>query len=153
MAQGVDRWGLAVRLVLFFPLGFWGVWICLYVWFAQGTAAMALAMAVGGKSEWSLALLKGAAVIGWATVPLLFGSLLRNAKLPVERNRLLASVLLFVLAWPLAVFIRSFVDDRGAHDGIHALKSGFVIPFLVLALGCLVIPPPAAEGVQVPDQT
>jgi hypothetical protein len=40
-----------------------------------------------------------------------------------------------VVSWPLAIFVRSLLEQRGSADLIHALKSGFVIPFLVVSLG------------------
>ena len=43
---------------------------------------------------------------------------------------------LFLLAWPLAILARMLVEDIGGHDDpIHAVKSGFIVPFLFVALG------------------
>jgi hypothetical protein len=45
------------------------------------------------------------------------------------------SSVLFVVSWPVAVWLLEVVDHRGGADLIHALKSGFVIPLLVVSLG------------------
>lgn len=71
----------------------------------------------------------------WALLPLMFGALCRVFGVWVPIWAMLLSSVLFVLSWPLAIFVREFFDHRGDADLIHALKSGFVVPFLVFSLG------------------
>lgn len=49
-------------------------------------------------------------------------------------------------AWPVSIWLLAISDARGGSDPAHALKSGLVIPFLVLAVGIpLVVTPPRAS--------
>ena len=59
----------------------------------------------------------------------------------------LLSAVLFVVSWPLAVFVRSFFEKLGSPNPIHALKSGFVVPFLVVSLGFPMLHFPAVTPV------
>jgi hypothetical protein len=70
----------------------------------------------------------------WASVPLMFCWICRFFGAPITIAQSLASALLFVLSWPVAVFVRTFFEQQGSPDTIHALKSGFVIPLLILSL-------------------
>lgn len=77
----------------------------------------------------------------WILIPLAFCAILRGFGIRVGVSTALTSAGLFVASWPLAIIIRSFFDQRGGSDMIHALKSGFVIPFLVVALGIPLLQP------------
>jgi hypothetical protein len=46
----------------------------------------------------------------------------------------ITSVALFLWAWPTAMFLLWLVNHRGSPDVVHAIKSGFVIPFLMVSL-------------------
>jgi hypothetical protein len=74
----------------------------------------------------------GIAISVWPLIPLLF-CLLFGA--PISLGRAIGSTALFVVSWPAAIFVRGFFEQIGAPDVIHAVKSGFVIPFLILSLG------------------
>ncbi|WP_395733573.1 hypothetical protein [Prosthecobacter sp.] len=71
----------------------------------------------------------------WPLLPLAFCALCRGYGVPIKVGPALASAALCSLSWPLASFVRSFIEQRGGQDFIHALKSGFVIPLLILSLG------------------
>ena len=43
-------------------------------------------------------------------------------------------------AWPLAALARTQFESVGGADCIHALKSGFIVPFLIFALGITFLP-------------
>lgn len=69
-------------------------------------------------------------------LPLTFGLLCRLFGVRVRLLPVLASAILFMLSWPLAAYAFYFVEQRGMPgDPIHALKSGYVIPLLILSLG------------------
>lgn len=71
-----------------------------------------------------------------ALLPLTFGLLCRLFGVRVRLLPVLASAILFMLSWPLAAHAFYFVEQRGTPgDPIHALKSGYVIPLLILSLG------------------
>lgn len=78
----------------------------------------------------------------WAMIPLSLCLLYRLFGAPVTLLKVIGSTLLFVLSWPIATFVRNFFEHRGGDDFIHALKSGFIIPFLVVSLGLPLLPVP-----------
>ncbi|MBL9133578.1 MAG: hypothetical protein JNG86_20375 [Verrucomicrobiaceae bacterium] len=71
----------------------------------------------------------------WALVPLSFGWICRWHGIRAHFGLHLLSSVLFVLSWPFAVWLLEVTEHRGGADLIHALKSGFVIPPLVVSLG------------------
>ena len=71
----------------------------------------------------------------WPLIPLLFCLSCRLFGVPISLGSALCSIALFVASWPVAVFVRGFFEQIGSPDLIHALKSGFVIPLLILSLG------------------
>lgn len=103
--------------------------------FATGPAAMAQLALSEGELE-RLWWLRAAGVpLGWALIPLAFCVLCRAFGVRVRLAAALASAVLFTASWPLAIAVRTVFEHRGSPDLIHALKSGFVIPFLMLSLG------------------
>ncbi|WP_395753712.1 hypothetical protein [Prosthecobacter sp.] len=71
-----------------------------------------------------------------ALVPLLFGILCRGFGVRVRLWSVLGYAILFMLSWPLAEWVVGVVENHSGDVGfIHALKSGYVIPLLVLCLG------------------
>jgi hypothetical protein len=83
----------------------------------------------------------------WPLIPLSFCVCCRHFGVAVTWRRAALSAALFVASWPLAVAVRWCVGlvvvVPGYHDLIHALKSGYVIPFLMLSLGLPLLPWPS----------
>ena len=71
----------------------------------------------------------------WLLLPPSFFVVCRRHGLQTPRRLKWMSLVCFFASWPLAVWLLDVVDHRGGADLIHALKSGFVIPLLVLSLG------------------
>jgi len=82
------------------------------------------------------------ALVIWLLIPLSFCLLCRLLGAPVTAVKTICSTLLFVLSWPISTFVRDFFEQRGSDDYIHALKSGFIIPFLILSVGLPLLPTP-----------
>lgn len=114
---------LAVSLVVFFSLS--------YVVFYQLNLHMSRWVVLPGLMQWMV----WSIPVFWALLPLAFGLICRASGASVRISSMLASCVLFVLSWPLSIFVRSFFEERGSPDTVHALKSGFVIPFLIVVLG------------------
>jgi len=100
-------------------------------------------------SGWDLAWYVAAAVF-LAAVPLLVAMVARFARLRVTWGRLIVSEAIW-LASPLAamgVIAVFFPHGHAGHpygpDFAHAIKTGFVVPPLVVSLGILFMPRPAA---------
>ncbi|MBN8422827.1 MAG: hypothetical protein J0L73_28220 [Verrucomicrobia bacterium] len=72
-------------------------------------------------------------------VPLTFSLLCRIFGVRVRILPVLASALLFMLSWPLAAYGFFYLEGHGDPDFIHSLKSGYIIPLLILSLGLPVI--------------
>lgn len=75
----------------------------------------------------------------WLLVPVGFSALCRGFGMHITLGPVLFSCAFFVLSWPLAVLLLDLTAHRGGPNLIHALKSGFVIPFLVFSLGLPVL--------------
>jgi hypothetical protein len=58
-------------------------------------------------------------------------------KVPWEA--LLASVMCMFVSDPIARSLLRLVDHPGGSDSLHAIKSGFLIPFWVFAIGLLMV--------------
>ena len=71
-------------------------------------------------------------------VPLTFSILCRFFGVRVRLQPVISSAVLFMLSWPLAAFTFFIIEHREL-DPIHALKSGYVIPMLILSLGLPVL--------------
>ncbi len=52
-----------------------------------------------------------------------------------QRRYFILTPLLFAAAFPIAIFLLWITDHRGGPNTIHAIKSGFVFPFLLIAAG------------------
>jgi len=58
-------------------------------------------------------------------------------------SRWLLSVGLFLAACPFAIGMLQVTGHIGGADAIHAIKSGFIVPLLVVGLGVPFVPLPA----------
>ncbi|OYW71605.1 MAG: hypothetical protein B7Z37_27320 [Verrucomicrobia bacterium 12-59-8] len=74
-------------------------------------------------------------------MPLTFSILCRSFGVRVRLLPVLATASLFMLSWPIASVAFSFIEHRNGDELIHALKSGYVIPLLILSLGLPVLRP------------
>jgi hypothetical protein len=113
--------------------------IALRFFFDAGPSAAFTAVSLGhgdlGVGIGRFEVLRWLSLAAWSLIPLSFCLLCRLFGAPVTLPRALCSAALFVVSWPVAVFVRGFFEQHGSPDGIHALKSGFVVPFLVVSLG------------------
>lgn len=60
---------------------------------------------------------------------------LRFVKIRIPITNLFGALLLYLLAFPIAIFLLNIIPQRGTSDLIHAVKTGFVFPFLFFSLG------------------
>lgn len=70
--------------------------------------------------------------------PLLLAGLLLAFRMKPKAGDLVVAILIYTLACPVSIAILAAVDHRGGADAIHTIKSGVIIPFLVIGLGILV---------------
>lgn len=129
----------ASSLLAFSVAAYLAVDFAFTLYFAAGPSGMLTVHFLGGgdldagfRRLW---ILPFAAPLFWALLPLAYCGICRGFGVPITVRAALLSAALFVVSWPLAIFVRSFFEQRGSADLIHALKSGFVVPFLVLSLG------------------
>lgn len=126
-------------LAIYAVLGYFVAADALWFFFISGPSASIIAGSVGGGDfDLGVRILeftRWAAVLAWPLVALGFCLICRAFGAPITFGCALLSGVFFTVSWPLAIFVRSFLESRGSADLIHALKSGFVVPFLVLSLG------------------
>jgi hypothetical protein len=60
-------------------------------------------------------------------------------------SRLALSVGVFLLAQPVARLTLELTGHVGGSDSIHAIKSGFIVPLLVMGLGIIFLPFPRLD--------
>jgi|WetSurMetagenome_2_1015567.scaffolds.fasta_scaffold27182_4 hypothetical protein len=70
--------------------------------------------------------------------PLFFAGLLWVFRLKPTISQLVLAVLIYVLAYPISVEILAMLHHKGGADALHTIKSGIIIPFLIIGLGVLV---------------
>ncbi len=56
-------------------------------------------------------------------------------------RRISTAIFIYCLSFPVSIQMLDMIPHPGGADFLHAIKSGFVIPFLVVGLGVLVGPP------------
>lgn len=122
-----NRAAFAGALMAFFLPGYLGASIALHVEFGRFASGISFLIAL----------------MVWLLIPLSFCFLCRLLGAPVTAVKSICSTLLFILSWPISTFVRDFFERRGSDDFVHALKSGFIIPFLVVSLGLPLLPFPA----------
>jgi len=129
----------ASTLLVFAIAAYLAVDFAFHLYFAAGPSGMGTVAFLGGgdfevgfRRLW---ILPWAAPLLWALPPLVFCAICCCFGVPITIRAALASAALFVLSWPFSIFVRSFFEQRGSPDAIHALKSGFVVPFLIISLG------------------
>jgi len=137
----------AFSLLAFCVAAYLAVDFVFHLYFVSGPSAL-VTVAFFGSDDFDagfrrLWILLFAVPLFWALLPLAFCGLCRGFGVPITTRAALSSAVLFVVSWPLAIFVRTFFEQRGAADLIHALKSGFVIPFLVVSLGVPLLRHPA----------
>jgi hypothetical protein len=134
-----NRVAFVVTLTAFSVGAYFITDIALRFFFGGGPSAMITVFNLGGGDFHSgfrrFRILHLAAPVVWPVIPFLFCLLCRLFGAPITISRALCSAVLFTISWPLAVFFRAIFEQRGGSDLIHALKSGFVVPFLIVSLG------------------
>lgn len=147
MGTATRRWLLGGLLVLFAVPAYWIADVLLRMRFgASGPAIFASAVFGSGgdfgraqenleRAHASLLFWFHLSPLLWMGLPLLFCWVCQLCGARLSVWKCLFSMGLFVLSWPIAVGVRMLFEERGGADFIHALKSGFVIPFLIIALG------------------
>jgi len=109
--------------------------------FATGSRALPLAtmspvLAVALRMAWVPVLL---------SAPIAMCAIARSTGLRVTLLRAAISVAVFCAALPLARALLVVTGHRGGSDAVHALKSGFVIPWLVIGLGIPFLRTPSSQ--------
>ncbi len=83
---------------------------------------------------------KELAYLWFYLMPFCFAALAHTFGLRVTFWRFTSVCLVFAASVPVSVFLLAVTEHPGAPDFIHTIKSGFIIPFLVVAFGILFLP-------------
>lgn len=79
--------------------------------------------------------------------PVLFGGLLFLFGLKPKAKQMGLAIAIYLLACPVSICILAVLNHPGGADAVHTIKSGVIIPFLIVGLGVLV---PNREEIEQP---
>lgn len=85
--------------------------------------------------KWQLQLSRFVTFVIFPLFPLIALFSLRIVHIKVPPKYILLSQVMFLLAFPVSVLLLMLIPDKGYPDFIHAVKTGFVFPFLFFSLG------------------
>ncbi len=86
-------------------------------------------------TEWQLYLFNFIIIVVIPLFPFIALISLKLLKINVPKKYILGSQLLYLGAFPLAIFLLQLSNHKGGPNLIHAVKSGFVFPFLFFSFG------------------
>lgn len=98
----------------------------------------------GGEARFTAALVIHLGV--FVAYPLALWWVARGLGAPLRGRRCLAGLALYLAAFPIAIGLLAAVGHAGGADALHAIKSGFVIPWLLVGLGWPFAAPPEEVG-------
>ncbi|MDY6990754.1 MAG: hypothetical protein SWQ30_22155 [Thermodesulfobacteriota bacterium] len=108
----------------------------LFYHFNGGPSGFVQFLAVGEKRFFIYANLIYAVV---PLTPIIFSGILAIFGERPSALRLAPAILIFVAATPISTALLAVLNHRGGSDAIHTMKSGVIIPFLIVGLGILSI--------------
>ncbi len=121
----VTIWGLIVSFVLDYAAS---------VYFVGGAAAMGYVMTLGALFDyvhWLSPMVWGASILAlYAGYRCFFR---------FSPAVWIIGFVLWLASWHLGLIVVSILPERGYHDLIHALKTGWLIPFCVIAVGLPIV--------------
>ena len=125
---------ILLTLALFFVsvFGYYRTGDALYLLFYRGASLFV--------PTWAQICLRSAAVAWLGLVPVLCAGVGWVGGVRPTWRRVIASEVVYLLSAPVAMGLLWVTQHRGGADFVHTIKSGFVIPFLVVALGILFLP-------------
>lgn len=131
-----ERAGLVAALCVLAPPGYLATSTALSIVFAAGPSAMSLLMSFSSPVEMVLVslVLLAAPLLAVLLIARLSGA-------AVGWRRAAAALCLAAIAWPAATVPLRLLEHRGGADLLHALKSGFVVPPVVVAFGLAFLAP------------
>ena len=132
------RLALAVALVIASGLCYRGTKVAFAALYAFQTTLLLY--------PWQRALVVRSAHVWLLSAPVFFIGAAWAARVRPRWGRLAASYAIYLVSAPAAMGLLWVTKHRGGADLIHTIKSGFVIPFLVVALGILFLPRRPADA-------
>lgn len=99
--------------------------------FITGPSAMFYLM----LPKWQLYLGRFITFIIFPLFPLISLYSLRIINIKISAKYIFLSQIIFWLAFPLSILLLILIPDKGYPNSIHAVKTGFVFPFLFFSLG------------------
>lgn len=140
--SGIKRWGFLGVAAFAAPVLYLATRYSLKLFFARGPAALP---AVAGLGTETFIAVGWSAVFWLPALPVLVALTGRRFGLEVSWKKIALSVVVFSSSLPVALVLMRIFDAPGAVDAIHAIKTGYVIPLLVIGLGVPFIPTRRAD--------
>ena len=130
-----EGWKPVIAAALWATLSSYILAVAAYFYFIEGPRALALVLQ-WGESGFRRFLVARTIVmpILWISAAVVIYRIYGNWY-RISRITWLTGIGLWMGSWPLGLAIISIIPERGSADLIHALKTGWIIPFLVIAAG------------------
>lgn len=89
---------------------------------------------VGLLPRWQCSMILVSPVVVYAALGAVYYTAAAHLASPSRAGKV-AGAVLYIAAFPAACFLLRITEHRGGFDSIHAVKSGFVFPFIAFGLG------------------
>lgn len=122
--------------LVFATVLYWCLAISLRYTFAPGPLAFLRDME---SSWWELLLHRYSILILLPIIPIGSFLIVKIFRKDLGFKNLILCTIGLIVSIPISILLLILVNHIGSHDFIHALKSGFAIPFLVFSMGMLVV--------------
>lgn len=133
----LNRWTFLIIASLMAVALYMGTKLALVMVFVSGPTALPLAVDLGPDS---FAAARKFAVAGLLMIPVVTSMTGRAMGLDIGSKKVFASALVFWSAYPVALALMWLLDAPGQPDAIHAIKTGYAIPLIVIGLGIAFVP-------------
>ncbi len=131
------RWAWIIGAAIVAPVVYIVTRYALVVLFVAGPSATPFALQYGVEElRWA----RYVAVTWLVAVPLIVSSIGRLVGLPVTLGEIAISMLVFVCSYPSALLVIELLESSIPTNAIHAIKTGYVVPFQIVGLGIPFLP-------------
>lgn len=127
---------LNITAILFGIFIYFWLKISLYYLFNPGSSALILEMQT---PRWIFFVFRYSIFILIPLLPIGTYTILNIFKIKRPIKQLFYAILSILIAVPISVILLKISNHKGAHNYIHSIKSGYIIPLIVISIGLMLI--------------